>query len=93
MVNIKQLANIWVGGRKKGGLILLKFFAKNNIVQRFEMIKNYIKKKASNLKNVVQPMVSFYAHIVANARMQITWEKQHTLEQANHKTKERKNNL
>jgi hypothetical protein len=38
-------------------------------------------------------MVSFYAHIVANARMQITWEKQHTLKDTNHKTKERKNNL
>jgi hypothetical protein len=35
-------------------------------------------------------MVSFYAQIVANARMQTTWEKQHTLKEANHKTKERK---
>jgi hypothetical protein len=43
------------------------------------MIKKLHLKKVSTLKNVVQAMVSFYAHIVANARMQITWEKQHTL--------------
>jgi len=41
----------------------------------------------------VQAVASFYAHIVANARMQITWEKQHTLKEANYKTKERKNNV